>query len=958
MSLSDKPIELSKDQQAQADVLYALLEQQTGSDPESKVKQSLPGVWFGSSYVQQKCQRYPEIITELVHSGLLWRAYETGELGKQICSILISDLVSNEAELMTRLRLIRTREMIRIIWRDLAGWSDLPETMRELSELADACVDAALTVLYRWNIEKLGTPFDEDGKQQQLVVLGMGKLGGHELNLSSDIDLIFAYPEEGETLNKNNKSITNHEFFQKLGQQLINVLSKLTADGFVFRVDMRLRPFGSGPLAISFDAMEDYYQIHGREWERYAMIKARVIAGDQEQGEQLLARLKPFVYRRYVDYSAFESIREMKAMIQKEVKRKNKELNIKVGAGGIREIEFIGQVFQLIHGGREIKLQSRSILNVLASLLELGILPDFVIEQLTVAYDFLRRTEHRLQAWRDEQTHSLPTDEIAQQRLAVSMGFADWDSFNQQLLHHRTRVHEHFEQVFVAPQSDTPSEDTEELTPLWLGEIEDEDALELLKNNGFSDAKDVWRHIKTLRDSRAYRNLSARGHERLDRLMPLFLSACQATEQPALSFLRALMVIEAVMQRSVYLVLLIENPLALSQLIRLCASSPWITRYLSLHPLLLDDLLDVGQLFDPPNRDVLSQELSQRMTDVLGDEERSLDALRHFKQSHFLKVAAADIFGALPLPEVSNHLSWIAEVVLDQTLNLAWQNLIAKHGRPICTHDGAVCDTGFAVIAYGKLGGYELGYGSDLDMVFLHSGESESLETSGEKPVALGVFFARLGQRMMHILGAMTSAGILFEVDMRLRPDGAAGMLVSSLNAFARYQKDKAWSWEHQALVRARVVAGDPAIAREFERIRRDILGQPREIDGLRKSVIEMRQKMQQSQNKAKAGEFDLKHSQGGIVDIEFMVQYGVLAFSHQHKELLEWTDNIRLLVALAQVGVMNEADAEFLSETYQTYRNHLHRLKLQETSAIVATDKFALQQQGVQKIWSNWLVK
>jgi len=406
----------------------------------------------------------------------------------------------------------------------------------------------------------------------------------------------------------------------------------------------------------------------------------------------------------------------------------------------------------------------------------------------------------------------------------------------------------------------------------------------------------------------------------------------------------------------VYLVLLIENPLALSQFIRLCAASPWITRYLSQHPLLLDDLLDVGQLFDPPNRDLLNQELSRRMLDVMGDEERSLDALRHFKQSHFLKVAAADIFGALPLPEVSNHLSWIAEVVLEQTLNLAWQNLIAKHGRPICTHGGAICDTGFAVIAYGKLGGFELGYASDLDMVFLHSGESESLETSGEKPVALGVFFARLGQRMMHILGAMTPAGVLFEVDMRLRPDGAAGLLVSSLKSFASYQKNKAWTWEHQALVRARVVAGDPAIASEFERMRCDILSQPRDLDELRQSVIEMRHKMRQSQNKVKAGEFDLKHSQGGIVDIEFMVQYGVLAFSSQHAALLEWTDNIRLLVVLAQVGVMSETDAVFLSETYQSYRNQLHRIKLQEGSAIVALEKFAEQQQGVQRIWSNWL--
>ncbi|MGD8925981.1 MAG: bifunctional [glutamate--ammonia ligase]-adenylyl-L-tyrosine phosphorylase/[glutamate--ammonia-ligase] adenylyltransferase, partial [Thioalkalispiraceae bacterium] len=799
-----------------------------------------------------------------------------------------------------------------------------------------------------------GTPKDENGVAQHLVVLGMGKLGGHELNLSSDIDLIFAYPEEGQTLG-GPKQISNHEFFQKVGQRLINVLSKPTADGFVFRVDMRLRPFGSGALAISFDAIEDYYQIHGREWERYAMIKARVIAGDKQSGEELLQRLHPFVYRRYVDYSAFESIREMKAMIQKEVQRKNKENNIKVGAGGIREIEFIGQVFQLIRGGRELQLQSRSILKVLDTLKELHTLPEYAVKQLKEAYDFLRRTEHRIQAWRDEQTHSLPMDELGQLRLAYSMGFESWDAFHTVLVQHRTRVHEHFEQVFVAPQSESPSDDTQLLTPLWMDELEDEEAVQLLTDSGFEDAADVWRRIKTLRQSRAYNALSARGKDRMDRLMPLFLSACQASLEPSLGLLRSLEVIEAVMQRSVYLALLIENPVALSQFVRLCASSPWITRYLSQHPLLLDDLLDVESLYNPPDKKTLHVELTKRMAEVLGDEERSMDVLRHFKHSHFLRVAAADIFGVLPLMEVSNHLSWIAEVVLEHTLNLAWQHMVEKHGRPVCTYQGEVCDTGFAVIAYGKLGGLELGYGSDLDLVFLHSGESESLETTGAKPVPLGVFFARLGQRMMHILSTLTPAGQLFEVDMRLRPEGASGMLVSGLKSYEAYQLNKAWTWEHQALVRARVVAGDPAIATVFTAIRNKVLAQARNRAVLKKEVLDMRQKMLEAQNKAKPGQFDLKHSQGGIVDIEFMVQYGVLAYSHDYPELLEWTDNIRLLETLARTGVISKSDAEFLAESYRIYRNRLHRLKLQQSPAIVDENEFAEQSAGVRRIWSEF---
>jgi len=919
----------------------------------AQIEETAQAVFVCSEYVSRLCLRFPEMLRDLQDTGDLFKAYEEGQLRLALEASLKE--VADEADLMKGVRQFRQREMVRIIWRDLAGWAELTEVMRDLSYLADACVDVVLKTLHSWAASEFGLPVSLSGKEQQLVVIGMGKLGGFELNLSSDIDLIFAYPEEGNT--NGSKSISNHEFFQKLGQRLISVLSKSTQDGFVFRVDMRLRPFGSGALAVSFDAMEDYYQIHGREWERYAMIKARIIAGDKERGEELLARLHPFVYRRYVDYSAYESIREMKAMIKKEVKLKNKEKNIKVGAGGIREIEFIGQVFQLIRGGRELALQSRSIIEVLDALQDMNMLPEFVVSQLKEAYDFLRRSEHRIQAWRDEQTHSLPTEQQGQLRLAYSMGFDSWDGFQQVLLQHRTRVHEHFEQVFAAPQSDTPSDDTQTLTPLWLGEMEADEAIQLLETSGFSDAKDVWRRISTLRDSRAYQNLSSRGHDRMDRLMPLLLSACQATAQPQLAFLRALEVIEAIMQRSVYLVLLIENPVALSQFIRLCASSPWITRYLSQHPLLLDDLLDIESLFNPPDKDALNAELTKRMADVLGDEERSMDVLRHFKHSHFLKVAAADIFGALPLMEVSNHLSWIAEVVLDQTLNLAWQHLVDKHGRPVCTHAGEVCDTGFAVIAYGKLGGYELGYGSDLDLVFLHSGESESLETTGDKPVPLGVFFARMGQRIMHILSTLTPAGQLFEVDMRLRPEGASGMLVSGLKSFEDYQLKKAWTWEHQALVRARVVTGDPAIAAEFEKIRQKVLSQSRDREKLKQEVLEMREKMLKAQKKAKTGQFDLKHSQGGIVDIEFMVQYGVLAYSQEFPELLEWTDNIRLLTALAQTGVMSESDARFLADTYQSYRNRLHRLKLQESPAMVAEEDFTEQSSGVKRIWSAWFL-
>jgi glutamate-ammonia-ligase adenylyltransferase len=953
-AFADLPPALQSVLRPQWPELEAQLQQQLG-EHYSVIEPTLAGVVACSEFVLHWCRRRPEWLAGLVTSGDLSRAYTNDEIQAELCQRLNG--VVDEKQLTSRLRQFRQREMLRIIWRDLAGWSDLEETMRDLSRLADACVDLALQQLYQWQCATFGTPSDGNAKPLRLVVIAMGKLGADELNLSSDIDLIFTYPVEGETRD-GPRQISNSEFFQKLGQRLVAALSQQTEDGFVFRVDMRLRPFGdSGPLVCSFAAMEEYYEIHGREWERYALIKARVIAGDRQAGESLLQSLRPFIYRRYMDYSAYESLREMKAMIQKEVVRKGKELNIKVGPGGIREIEFIGQVFQLIRGGREPRLQNRSIVAVLNWLEALQLLPAYVVTQLLAAYDFLRRSEHRLQAVRDQQTQVLPADELGQARLAFSMGYASWDPYIKELNLQRGRVQDHFEQVFAAPQSTEEHTDAGQYAGLWQGELEKEQVLARLTELGLEQVELIFNKLTALRRGRAYEHLSAQGRNRMDRLMPLLLGACLSTEQPSLAMLRSLDVIEAIIRRTVYLVLLIENPMALSQLVRLCAASPWITRYVSQHPMLLDELLDPRSLYAPPDKPELAAELHQRLDSLdPQDEELAMDTLRQFKHAQFLRVASADLVGALPLTEVSNHLSWIAEVVLERTLDLAWRHLVAKHGRPLCTSDGEVCDTGFAVVAYGKLGGLELGYGSDLDLVFLHSGESESLETSGKHPLTLGVFFARLAQRMIHILNSLTPAGVLFEVDTRLRPDGASGLLVSSLTAFEVYQQEKAWTWEHQALVRARVISGDPTIAQRFAAIRRQTLGQARDPVALRQEVLAMRDKMQTSLDKSKDGLFDLKQGRGGIVDIEFMVQYGVLAFAHAHPALLDYTDNIRILERLAQAGVMQVSDAEYLSETYRTYRDRVHRLKLQEQSTLIPEMEFAEQRRGVRQIWSAWL--
>ena len=914
------------------------------------VADSLPRVWAVSNFVAQQCLRQPTLLSELAREDLqqdyTWEMYR-----ERLVQRL--QLVSQETELMRELRRFRQREMVRIIWRDIAGWAELMETTRDLSHLAEVCVDVTLDKLYAWQCEQSGTPLNRDGQPLKLVVVGMGKLGAWELNLSSDIDLIFAYAEDGEVQGPG-RGLSHGEFFTRLGRKLINVLDQKTADGFVFRVDMRLRPFGdSGALVTSFAAMENYYQIHGREWERYAMVKARVVAGDREAGKQLMAMLKPFVYRRYLDFGAYEALREMKTLISREVKRKGMERNVKLGAGGIREVEFIGQLFQLIRGGRDSKLTARKIIKVLTHLGEADYLPDFVVQELVAGYRFLRTVEHRLQAYEDRQTHLLPEDAPDQLRLAYSMGFESWESFQAKLKLHRQRIQGHFEQVFEAPQSEQADEGAADLTGVWFATVDETTSISVLTAAGYEGAEALWQKLSELRQSRAYHALSRQGRERLDRLVPLLLGAAGQADQPDETVQRLLDLIAQIARRSVYLALLVENPLALSQLVRLSSASSWISHFLKQYPLLLDELLDPRSLYAPPDKPELVAELGRRLAGMtLEDQELATDILRQFKHANVLRVAAADIVGALPLMKVSDHLTWIAETVLDEALEQAWQHLTARHGRPPLSGEGK----GFAIIGYGKLGGIELGYGSDLDLVFLHGIDSDNVTTDGAAPLALPMFFARLGQRLIHVLTAFTPAGLLYEVDMRLRPDGASGMLVSNLTAYEAYQREKAWLWEHQALVRARPVAGDRIIGERFLAIRRAILGQPRDKNELRQGILDMRQRMRQELDRSTAEQFDLKQSRGGIVDIEFMVQYGVLAHAHSHPALLDYPDNIRLLAALGDAGLMPQEDVMQLSDVYREYRCEVHRRALQEQTGTIEASRFVEERRLVEAIWQRWL--
>ncbi len=905
-------------------------------------------VWDGSEYVALSAARQPQMLAELLADGDLDRAYPAGELEQRLGVAL--DGVAAEPDLHTRLRRFRRRQMVRIIWRDLAGWADLDETLEDLSALADACIRQALTRLTAWTRAELGTPTDADGTPQSMLVIGMGKLGARELNLSSDIDLIFAYPTPGE-VQDGPRPLANEQFFTRLGQRLVQALGNQTVDGFVFRVDTRLRPFGdAGPLVMSFDAMEAYYHAQAREWERYAMTKARVVAGPAQEADELTAMLRPFVYRRYLDYGALESLRGLKAMIDRELRRKGLADNIKLGPGGIREIEFIGQAFQLIRGGREPALQQRPIQVILRALVDKGVLPAETADQLIAAYRYLRRVENRLQAWQDRQTHVLPERPADQARLARSMDCADWDTLAAKLNQHRARVQAQFDGIFGEPEPDPDG--VAPIASLWEQRRDPEQMHGALQAAGFADAQAALERLEQFRETVARKGLSNRAGERLAQLMPRLLTLIAASEAPDSALHRLLRVLEAVVGRTAYLDLLAEQDEVLKQLVGLSVKSPWFAAQTARHPLLLDELLDPRRLFTPQRRQDLETELAALLDPVADDDlEQRMERLRQFAQGNVLRVAAADLTGAIRLMVVSDYLTEIAEVSTAQTLAIAWHDLAGRHGVP----PGRDLDnSGFLVLGYGKLGGIELGYNSDLDLVFVYDEQAAGEMTDGPRPIATEQFYVRLGQRMIHIMSTPTYSGVLYEIDMRLRPDGKKGMIARSLASFADYQRNEAWTWEHQALVRARPVAGDPALGARFRQIRAHILRMERDPDILRDEVRGMREKMRGSLDKSNNDRFDLKQGRGGIADIEFMVQYSVLRWAHRCPELAEWTDNIRLIATLDRLELLPGSAAQFLENAYKALRGLYHRNALQDAPGLVEATKLTEERGQVAELWSQ----
>jgi len=826
-------------------------------------------------------------------------------------AFLAAPACADEAALHQRLRQLRQHVWWVATARDLTGSADLAEVTATYSTLAEVCLAAALDFHHAALAARHGEPRDEHGQPQQMVVVGMGKLGGGELNVSSDIDLIYLYPEEGDTaaddaaLNKPGaagKPISNHEFFVRLGRKLTAALSEATADGYVFRVDLRLRPWGdSGPFAMGFAMLEDYLVAQGRPWERYAWIKARPLTGSHH--DDLMAIVRPFVFRKYLDFGAFAAIRDLHVQIRREVARREMADNIKLGPGGIREIEFTAQVFQLIRGGKIAALQQRPTLSVLGELVNSGLMAADARQELAAAYDFLRRLEHRLQYLDDAQTQQLPDDAESQAMLAEAMEFPDYAALIAVLDRHRNKVTRHFEQMFAAPQTDQMSHP---LTAACCGTADAATTRALLENAGYDDPQRVLATLDALRQHTA--QLAESTQLLLNALLPPALEVIGSQPDPMATLDRFAALVQSIARRSTYLALLAEYPAALRQLVRLLAASPWAAQVLTLQPQLLDELIAPQSLMSVPDWAQLAAQLRDELDARPGDTEAQLDALRRFKQVQTLRLLAQDVAGRLTLEALSDHLSNLADTLLAETLARCWAGLKSRHR-----------DTPrFAVIGYGKLGGRELGYASDLDLVFLYDDTDERAQE----------IYARLTQRINTWLGTLTPAGILYETDLRLRPDGAAGLLVSSVEAFRDYQLHHAWTWEHQALTRARFVRGDAAIGAAFETLRREVLCAPRDAGKLREEVLAMREKMHAGHlNDSEL--FDLKHDSGGIVDVEFCVQYLVLRHCAAHPELADNVGNIALLLRAGAAGLVPTGVAEAAADAYRELRRQQHAIKL-----------------------------
>ena len=964
----------------------------TDTTPPSSSVQPDAGKLLSSAYSQYAARLYaarPDLAARVAALSAAplardWIEQRLAELGVRRGEPVGDDVLKRA------LRLVRTELFCAVMERDLAGRADLAEVTGAMTDLAEVAIQHALASITA-DLETLyGPPLNEQGLRQTLGVVGMGKLGGRELNVSSDIDLIFVYEDDGETAGGTRSPISNQDFFTRVGRRLIGALAEITEDGYVFRVDMRLRPNGdSGPLVCSIGMLEEYFYAQGREWERYAWIKGRLVSElDSDAGRRLAAQLdaqvRPFVYRRYLDFGVIAAIRALHVQIRQEAARRasmrpDKADDIKLGRGGIREIEFTAQVFQLIRGGQDAGFRIRPTLDVLDYAASRGLIAREVVERLAHAYRLLRQIEHRLQYVNDAQTHAMPVDEDARARLAASLGFADYGALLATLDAHREFVERHFDAVFAdkrgeasgnrdgatarpggaAGKRDAASPgatvagkcagagNVSDDTPAWIWSSAladdggDDELRARLAALGFAQPDKVLARLHAMWQSSRYAGLSDRHRERFDVLVQRALGAVPAHDraQADETLLRFLDLLEAVARRGSYLSLLVEYPAALARVFAVLGGSRWAAGYLTRHPQLLDELLDDEAITSPFDWPGFKRTLLAQLAAADGAEHQ-MDLLRHAHQAEVFRILLLDLGGHLSVEHVSDRLSELADAVLDVTLQTVWQQFSRRH-RDVPR---------FSVVAYGKLGGKELGYASDLDIIFLYDDPHD----------AAPEIYASFARRLITWLTMSTGAGMLFDVDLRLRPNGEAGLLVTSLDAFRRYQlregdaANTAWVWEHQALSRARFCAGDAAIGEQFEAIRAQALAQPREPRMLANEIVSMRQRVAEGHpNHSEL--FDLKHDRGGMVDIEFLVQYWVLLHAATHPPLLRNTGNIALLREAAHIGLMSDAEAEQVGGAYRTYRKLQHALRLDGMEkARVAPQRVAAERDAVIKLWER----
>ena len=929
------------------------------SDPEvSKYKEEILFVCYASSFVKRVCITQPEWLASILVKDALNQNYNSEQYRQLLRPVF--DATSIES-LQQKLRKLRTACFARIAWRDLQQYATVQQTLEEQSLFADICLQETL----QWCFERLRSRSNASEFVQSLpfsiVVFALGKLGGRELNFSSDVDIVFSYTDDVAHTQEQAGEVV--EFYIKVVQLLIKVLSEQTQDGFVFRVDTRLRPFGeSGTLLPNFSSIDQYFQTHGRDWERYAWMKARVIAGDIKSGEQFLREVTPFIYRRYLDYGAMQSLREMKLLIDKKARLNIDKEDLKIGIGGIREIEFITQMFQLTYGGKNPTLRIQSTLKALQQLKKQELLTSDWVNNLIAAYVFLRKAENALQLREDQQVHTLPTKSEHREHYASLMNKQNWQEFYTEYSYHTKIVSELFQSILNVndeEQNETPN--SIDIDTVWDQIDEKEYCINVLTKNFSQNADDFYQQLKNFHESSRVKKLIPVARGRLDAFMPIFLQELKNFDEPALVFDRFIKILKQIVQRSTYISLLIENKTKLAAVFSLIQASPWITQYLSTHPLLLDEVLSMDESYEPPSLSEMQNQLEASLLNEDLELERYMDALREFKHSQVIQIAAADIVENYPIMKVSDHLSWLAEVCINSAVNYACNELKDKFGTPQCILKDKTYTPEVLIIEYGKLGGLELGYGSDLDIVFLHNSSGDHCETTGteseiSKIIHNDIFFTRLVQRAIHLLTTITANGKVFETDLRLRPHGESGPIITSITAYEKYLMDDAWLWEHQALVRARPITSSSSLAEKFSKIRKKVLCISRKTEDVQSSVIEMRNKILSANKGGSNSEFNIKKDAGGLIDIEFIVQFLVLNYSHKFPQICEYTDNIRILESCAEAGLIEPSDTSVLKDIYLKYRKYLHQLSLQLLPETAELDQFKDERRVVKKYWASLL--